>query len=133
MCPALPRIGEYSTMSFSQLPLFNLLSENMRWLGQRQSILAENVANADTPGYRARDLAPQDFKEMLDRARAGEGTGRASAVEDNRTPYEVTLSGNSVSLDEQLLQVSDTAARYQLASGLYSKHIAMIRMALGTR
>jgi flagellar basal-body rod protein FlgB len=120
-------------MSINQLPLFSLLHENMRWLGQRQSVLAENVANADTPGYRARDLAPQDFAAMLDHAQAGEGTGPDSVAEEGRNPYEVTLSGNSVALDEQLMKVSDTAARYQLASGLYSKHLAMIRMALGSR
>mgnify|MGYP001093711226 CR=1 FL=1 len=120
-------------MSFSDLPLFSLLRENMRWLGQRQSVLAENVANADTPGYRARDLAPQDFAAMLKRARAGEGVGPDARVEENRTPYEVTLSGNTVALDEQLMKVSETAARFQLATSLYTKHLAMIRMALGGR
>jgi len=120
-------------MSFTELPLFSLLRENMRWLGQRQSVLAENVANSDTPGYRARDLAEQDFGAMLKRSQAGEGTGPDSPAEEQRDTYEVTLSGNSVVLDEQLMKVADTAARYQLASGLYSKHLSMIKMALGGR
>ncbi|MGF1625630.1 MAG: flagellar basal body protein [Alphaproteobacteria bacterium] len=120
-------------MSVSQLPLFSMLRENMRWLGQRQSVLAENVANADTPGYRARDLAAQDFAAMLNRSQAGMGAGSDSAIEEQRDAFEVTLSGNSVVLDEQLMKVADTAARHQLAAGLYSKHIALIKMALGGR
>lgn len=120
-------------MTPNQLPLFSLLNENMRWLGQRQSILAENVANVDTPGYRARDLAEMDFDAALKRVQAGEGAGQDARAEENRDPYEVKLSGNSVVLDEQLMKVADTAARYQLAAGLYSKHLAMIKMALGGR
>jgi flagellar basal-body rod protein FlgB len=119
-------------MSLNQLPLFGMLRENMMYLGQRQAVLAENVANADTPGYRARDLQPQDFGRMLERVRT-----RTSAAEPvaemMRDPYEVTLSGNSVVLDEQLMMVADTAVKYQLASGLYTKHLSMIKMALGGR
>jgi flagellar basal-body rod protein FlgB len=121
-----------ATMSLGQLPLFGMLQENMRYLGQRQAVLAENVANADTPGYRARDLAPQDFGRMLERIRNQTSEGEPVA-EMMRDPYEVTLSGNSVVLDEQLMMVADTAVKYQLASGLYTKHLNMIKMALGGR
>ena len=124
-------------MSFTDIPVFGMLRENMRWLGQRQSVLAENVANADTPGFRARDLQAQDFNAMLAQARAGEGAGPNSAagsvVEESREPYEVTLSGNSVVLEEQMMKIADTAARYQLATNLYTKHVSMMRMALGGR
>lgn len=120
-------------MSFTDLPVFSMLRENMRWLGQRQSVLAENVANADTPGYRARDLQEQDFHAMLSRAQAGDASSGGSPIEENREPYEVTLSGNSVALDEQLMKVADTSARYQLATNLYTKHLSMLRMALGSR
>ena len=71
-------------MSLNQLPLFGLLRDNMQWLGQRQAVLAENVANADTPGYRARDLVPQDFGEMLQRMRA-QGTRMEPAAETMRS------------------------------------------------
>lgn len=124
-------------MSFTDIPVFGMLRENMRWLGQRQSVLAENVANADTPGFRARDLQAQDFNAMLSRARAGQSAGAdsatGSAIEESREPYEVTLSGNSVVLEEQMMKIADTAARYQLATNLYTKHVSMMRMALGGR
>ena len=46
-------------------PLLSMLRTRMTWLHQRQDVLSQNVANADTPGYVARDLKPLDFKDML--------------------------------------------------------------------
>ena len=99
-------------------------------MSQRQSVLAENVANADTPGYRARDLAAPDFEAMLQRMRSQE-SARDPQVEESAEAYEMTLSGNTVVLDEQMMRVAENAAQYQLISGLYSKHLSMFKMALG--
>ena len=52
-------------MDIQQIPLFSLLSNRMSWLSSRQSVLAENVYNADTPNYIARDLRPLDFAGIL--------------------------------------------------------------------
>ena len=48
-------------MDVSSIPLLSLLKERMAWLSQRQDLLSQNVANADTPGYTAHDLKPVDF------------------------------------------------------------------------
>ena len=53
-------------MDIQHIPLFSLLSNRMSWLSARQSVLAENVSNADTPNYIARDLRPLDFAGIFD-------------------------------------------------------------------
>src|SRR3546814_15134368 len=50
--------------------LFNLLGKRMEWLGQRQKVLAQNIANADTPDYVPHDLKPQEFRRMVERQAA---------------------------------------------------------------
>ncbi len=48
-------------MSISDLPILSMLRTRMEWHQERQRVLAENVANADTPNYQARDLVPPKF------------------------------------------------------------------------
>ena len=52
-------------MSSLQAPLFQLLSARLGWLGQRQATLSQNIANADTPNYRPRDLRARDFERLV--------------------------------------------------------------------
>src|SRR6185436_13414006 len=51
--------------SISDMPLLAMLKERMSWLSARQNVLAQNVANVDTPGYTARDLKPINFDDIL--------------------------------------------------------------------
>ncbi len=120
------------------------MAKRLSWLGQRQQVLANNVANADTPGYRARDLKALSFKKVL----GGEGAklgmaatnaahlaGRSGKSAPNLVEkvdsHEIVISGNSVSLEEEMMKVSKTMMDYQLTTNLYSKHIKMIKTALG--
>ena len=57
-------------MDLKKLTLFRMMSDRMDWLTQRQQVLSQNVANADTPQYGARDLKPIDFKGSV---RSGRG------------------------------------------------------------
>ena len=50
-------------MELQDLPLLTMLRQRMTWLNQRQDLLAQNVANSDTPRYVARDLKPLDFDQ----------------------------------------------------------------------
>ena len=51
-------------MDLRQIPLFSMITRQMDWLTTRQKVLAQNVANADTPNYQAKDIAPLDFGAM---------------------------------------------------------------------
>lgn len=131
-------------MSFADLPLFAALTQRLSWLGQRQNVLAQNVANADTPDYRPSDLAEPDFRALLSETTDRLGVERTNAhhlgpLGGSGTAFglvaddagEVNAVGNGVDLEQQLFKVADTASRFQLASALYRKHVDMLRIALG--
>ena len=52
-------------MPISDIPILSMLRERMEWHQERQRVLAENVANADTSNYQAKDLAPPDFEREV--------------------------------------------------------------------
>jgi flagellar basal-body rod protein FlgB len=131
-------------MDPGQLKLFHLMKERMDWLAQRQKVLAQNVANADTGNYEAKDLAPQDFRKLLQKQATAtrlplaatsisHQQGQASATtfryNSSRDYYEVTPTGNAVTLEEQMLRMSETREQYKLTTQLYKKYSAMMKLA----
>ena len=126
-------------MDISKLPLFSLISQRMSWLSDRQRVLADNVANADTPGYRARDLAPQDFGAALKSVpgpattssmhlsgSAGAGGLRSRTTRSNAK----MLSGNTVSVNQEMMKIAETANDFSLVTNLYRKQLGMLRAVL---
>lgn len=131
-------------MDIGQIPLFAALSKRMSWLTARQTVLAENVANANTPGYVAKDLKELDFKSLIGSNRsygplqlAADQPGHiAPATPSNPAPVvEVpgneSLDGNGVSLEGQMMKVSSNAAEYALVTTLYKDNVSMIKTVLG--
>ncbi len=124
-----------------------MMAKRLSWLGERQQVLANNVANADTPGYRARDLKALkavSFKRMLGGGGtklamaatrpahlAGQSQKSARSAVEKVDSHEIVISGNSVSLEEEMMKVGKTMMDYQLTTNLYRKHIMMIKTALG--
>jgi len=128
-------------MDIQQIPLFSLLSSRMSWLSARQSVLAENVSNADTPNYIARDLKPLDFAGILrdqEFALKPRVTNVSHiALRSGFLPQEAEGEGGNpsgvVSIEQEMIKLSDTQVHYQTATNLYQKAVAMFRTALGTR
>lgn len=132
-------------MDLSQMTLFKMARQKMSWLGQRQAVLAQNIANANTPGYRSKELEGLDFSRELKTlqpvrmaATAGNHLNGTVVPPEHRVEkdrlrdvYEVNPDGNSVVMEEQLMKVSETQVQYQLATNLYHKNLKMFRMALG--
>ena len=132
-------------MELNGVPLFSLLTGRMSWLSARQSVLAQNVSNADTPNYVAHDMKPMDFENMV----SGQNSGTALALTNVRHisihaesgPFEEeeatgeggTPSGNVVSVEQEMIKLSDTQIQYQTAANLYQKAVNMFRTALGGR
>jgi flagellar basal-body rod protein FlgB len=130
-------------MDLPGIGLFRMISQQLHWLGQRQEVLSQNVANADTPGYQARDLQPLAFGDALQQAalrpavtHAGHLLGKtadpAPAKVKTITPWEVSPDGNGVVLEQQMTQLAETQADYQMATELYRKQIAMLKTAIGS-
>jgi flagellar basal-body rod protein FlgB len=128
-------------MAISDIPLFSMLRTRMQWHQDRQRILAENVANADTPNYRARDLAPPNFEQALaepavtlDRTEpnhiVGEDDGAAFASAGN-LHYEVRPGGNAVNHEDEMMKVASNQMDFDAVAALYTRSLALIKLAVG--
>lgn len=108
--------------------LFELASQRLKWLSDRQKVVSENIANADTSGYRAKEV--ESFDAYLEVA-----TGQAETPDANVFESEATwgqdLTGNNVVLEEQILEANATSGQYKIAANLYKKAHDMLRLVAG--
>lgn len=132
-------------MGLSNIPLFSALTEKMKWHQTRQGLLAENVANAETPGYRGRDLKAYGFEEHMRNVsvasiateatnpmhivKVGSGTDGFGSRQLNN--FEITPEGNGVTLEDEMMKVTTNQMDYQAVTALYTRSIKMIKTALG--
>jgi flagellar basal-body rod protein FlgB len=127
-----------------KIPLLQRMTERMNWLGAREKVLAQNIANADTPHYQPKDVVPLDFEDHLQKLAPVEpqrtsplhmvGTIPPKDPVDSKkqkTPYEQAPAGNSVVIEEQMMKMSQTQADYNEMVNLYRKHIDMLKTAIG--
>jgi flagellar basal-body rod protein FlgB len=132
-------------MAIADLPLFSMLKTRMQWHEARQKTLAENVANADMPGFKPHDLREPNFARTLRDAAPpvalvatnpkhialpSGGSGQTGA---NARRFETTPSGNSVNLEDEMLKVAQNQGDYQLATSLYARSLAVLKLAVGKR
>lgn len=127
-------------MGVNAVPIMQQLRERMQWLQARQKVLAENVANADTPRFKPHDLRPPDERALspvsvdisnpahLAGSLDGAGPGSRDAGR-----FETTPSGNAVTLEDEMMKVADTQMDYQLAATLYTKSLGLLKLAAGKR
>ena len=122
-------------MDPTDIGLFRLAEQRLAWADRRQQLLAQNVANANTPRYQPRDMAA--FSAVLAAPGLAQtapqhlsGTGRA-AGESTVRAQERSPSGNTVSLEDQLSKVADTASTQEMVLNLHHKYQSMMRLALG--
>jgi flagellar basal-body rod protein FlgB len=117
--------------------IFALAERRLEWIDQRQQVLAQNIANADTPDYQARDLSP--FEKMLS------GTAVAPSLTNPRhmrglvqtasltraVPEERAPDGNAVSVETQLTKVADDETNAALVGNLWKSYMGLYLNALG--
>jgi len=122
-------------MDIARIGPVALAERRLHWLDERQRVLAQNVAHADTPGYQARDVAP--FAQRVGQAMAVTDAGHITAASTatrpraDRAAAERTPNGNGVSLDEQALRIAQTDQQHALAMSLRTRYLALFRTALG--
>ena len=128
--------------------MFNLVNTRTKWLSQRHGVLAQNLANADTPRFEAKDLKALDLRGLQRLNRAGQnsfqlaqthpahvkgapvspmGALRAQEVD----AFEIAPNGNSVVVEEQVSLMANNQLDYQLMNNIYRKSMEMMRTALG--
>lgn len=135
-------------MAASLPALFQLLSARAGFLQARHAVLAQNVANADTPRFEPKDLVEPDFAAALkgrstavppvtmSRTRAdhlaGLPTTGAGPRRQTIDGFEVAPAGNAVIIEEQIRLLGSAERGYQLATSVYGKYVGMMRTALGS-
>ena len=123
---------------FKNLNLLDLASQMARHAAARHQVIAENVANADTPGYRARDI--KEFQSFVNdgftpRATRPEHMGAAEGRIRPPQAEELALpsapNGNTVSIEDQAMRAVEAQGQHALALAIYSKSIDILRIGLG--
>ncbi len=136
-------------MAITDIPIFSMLRTRLQYAQERQRVLAENVANADTPNYKARDLKAPKFPDptqmsaapvsMVSLRRTENGhigglSGSGSAFStDTKGGYEVRPGGTAVNLEDEMMKVASNQMDYQAATALYTRSLGLIKTALGKR
>lgn len=146
-------------MNLAEIPVFAMLRNRLGYLSERQKVLAQNVANANTPNYISKDLKPFSFEAHV-RSQTGQSmqaapssigsvpsisTTQAAHIplpgtfqrmrtggdfKPQETPGpEVTLNGNSVVLEEEMIKITDARMSYDAAIGFYQKSLNLLRLA----
>jgi flagellar basal-body rod protein FlgB len=128
-------------MQVGGIQLFQALGEKMRWHQERQGVLAENIANADTPGFMERDLKAFSFGDEMrsvaslttstsspEHMQATSGGGRFG---DLSAPFEITPSGNAVKLEDEMMKVAGNDIDYQAVTTLYTRSMRLLKIAIG--
>ena len=125
------------------LSILNLASALAAHASARQQVIAENIAQADTPGYRARDIA--DFGTLVESEPAFSarmtrpGHIAFGADPHGFEPHDVaafgaeTPNGNSVSLEDQMMRAAEVRQEHDMALGVYAKTMAILRSTVARR
>jgi len=107
--------------------LFNLIDQQKSWLSTRHSLIAQNVANANTPGYKAQDLMP--FSRVMERSalemsgadplhmRPSPNETLTAAIRPGDS-WETTHSGNTVSPEFEMIKAGDVRGAFTLDTNL---------------
>ena len=133
-------------MAISDLPTLSILRNKMQWHEERQRVLAENVSNSNTPNFKPRDLVEPKFEVGSGKIDGGATTlpmARTSAShiapdgadptfgQNSHAGFLTRPTGNSVSLEDEMLKVSSNQMNYAAVTELYSKSLHLLKTAIG--
>ncbi len=115
---------------FEGLEIFQLASGVARHAASRQAVVAQNIANADTPGYRARDVADfaETWRNTSPEARSGRSEMAVRMIDAN-TPS--SPNGNSVSLELEMLRGIEAQRTHSRALQIYGSAMSIMRTSIG--
>ena len=134
-------------MDLSRTPLYAMITQRMGWLTERQRVISQNVANADTPGYQARDV---DFKTALAEAAGAQSAQPGAMVRTSarhmsaggidgatsvgslvyRTVTQASIDNNTVDVNVERAQFADNAMRYEASLTFINAKIKSLMAAI---
>lgn len=123
------------------IQLYDLAARKSTWLAARQAMLAGNVANANTPGYHAKDIAP--FADVLAKTQlelastsgahltlAGTGTAGGAPGSDEANAFDVSETGNSVGVEGEMMKAGEVNRDYAMTTNIVKTFHAMLMASL---
>lgn len=117
--------------------ILKLASAMARHAAARHNVLSENIANADTVNYKAKDIEPfADAYARTYKQAAMSGDGGSSKMPEWRfdtvtTPGVASPNGNTVSIEDQMMRSIEAQQDHQAATAIYRKAVNIMRMTLG--
>lgn len=132
-------------MDYSKLQLFQMMQKKMNYHSERQQVLSQNVANADTPYYQPKDVEPLSFEDTLSNSQKKLAMTRTAPqhsegisyrmpdyeVEKREKNFEIKPVKNAVNVEEQMMEISNNAFAYQTTTMLYRKTTDLFKTAIG--
>ncbi|MFT8732764.1 MAG: flagellar basal body protein, partial [Acetobacter fabarum] len=135
----LEALSSQTALTHSGTDLFSLAERRLQWLESRQSVLAGNVANANTPGYVSKDVAPfagvlqNQMTMAMVQTEPGHMAGPGNtALARKTTGGNTSIDGNEVRLEDELGKIADTNDQQRFATTVYTRYMGMFSTALGT-
>jgi flagellar basal-body rod protein FlgB len=135
---------ESGPMAMNDIPGLAMLRTRMEWHQQRQRVLAENVANSDTPNFKPRDLVEPKFDSTGVAGPTGSlammrtsvndiaPSGGVDSFEQNgKVGFETRPAGNAVNLEDEMLKVSANQMDYAAVTSLYTRSLHLLKTAIG--
>jgi flagellar basal-body rod protein FlgB len=133
-------------MDITAIPLFSMLKSRLGYINAREKLISENVANADTSGYAPKDLQPFDVAKALEGDGPQTGVVRPEMTEaghlqpkdlQSQIQWKVvdtedsqgTLSGNKVTLEDEMAKMTNARMDYEAAVGFYQKAMSLVQLA----
>jgi flagellar basal-body rod protein FlgB len=129
-------------------PILSGIRDRMHNLADRQRVIAQNIANSETPGYKARDVSEPSFaalvggsgmvpKPRVELTQRMKGLGAVQpmggGVVFDKDVTETKPDGNNVTLEEQLLKMGQVQADFTAMTNLYRKQMSMLKTAITGR
>jgi flagellar basal-body rod protein FlgB len=118
-------------MDLGTIKAFNMLEQKMMFHANRQEVISRNIANADTPGYRRRDINEPEFKKMLGN---NLGSLKMKLTDGNHMTTETSPindgthdTGKKVRLDVEAYEMMTNSGAYAQATSTYKKLLTMIK------
>lgn len=130
-------------MNLADIPLFAMLKGRLGHEAERQKVIAGNVANSDTPGFKPYEIKPYTFDAAMKgvvptpvqtATQPGHittsGGGRKPTYKTIKTAdSETTLNGNAVVLEDEMMKMTESRMNYDAAISFYQKSLGLIRLA----
>ena len=125
------------------------IGQAMKHLSERQRVISQNIANSDTPGFKARDVERPDFSALVEQhsggskirkpqievsstmAALGAQGGHAGNVVLDTNTSETKPDGNNVTLEDQMMKMAEVQADFTALTNLYRKQMSLLKIATG--